>query len=297
MENKHKDTGKKIILAILGIISIATFAISVTKLILIHLDYKKGSDLYEDLNDNFVKHVETETDESNQYESETQEIVIDSNNDVTVKPKVKAPLEVDWEGLRAINEDIVGWIYVEATPEISYPILQGPDDAYYVDYTFDKQIARAGCIFMSYLCNADFTSPQSLVYGHNMNDGSMFSPLYLHRTDGIYDENPYFWVLTPDKNLRYEFISCFEHYRAGEVYKVFYEFDESYEAYLNLLISKNQFLKNPGTATREDRIVTLISCVPQTMNRTLHVGKLIQEEILTSDNEDTINVEEIINVE
>ena len=298
-KEKNNDLKLNIFLAILGIISLSVFIVLVVYLVQLDKDYSTGTNLYEELNEKYVKRVS----DSNEIQkgqiggSIDLDLDIDDLVDQTTgrtknqngtstleKPLVKAPLEIDWEGLKAINPDIIGWIFVEATPIISFPIIYGgsPErDNYYIDYTFDNQPSSAGCIFLSCYCKPDFTSPHSLIYGHNMHNGTMFSLLFDHRADGTFDANPYFWVLTPDKNLRYEFVTSFETNRASDVYKVFDVFDDVYEIYLNQMLSRNQFLhRTVESMTYKDRTCTLVSCVPKTTNRTFMMGKLVQVEIL-----------------
>ena len=63
-----------------------------------------------------------------------------------------APISVDWDKLKEINEDIIGWVYFTGLPQISYPILQAEDNAYYVNRTYDlsSDDSKAGSIFMDY---------------------------------------------------------------------------------------------------------------------------------------------------
>ena len=86
------------------------------------------------------------------------------------------PPQVDWANLKAINEDIIGWIQIEGT-EISYPIVKGIDNSYYLNHTVQKTYNIAGSIFLDYRNERDFSDSKNIIYGHNMKDGSMFHVL------------------------------------------------------------------------------------------------------------------------
>ena len=89
-----------------------------------------------------------------------------------------------------INEDFIGWIVVGNT-RVDYPVVQGDDNKKYINTTFTGENNSSGAIFMDYRLNSNFTSPVTILYGHNMRDGSMFGSLkFLLGMD--FNENPTF---------------------------------------------------------------------------------------------------------
>ncbi|MCL2447302.1 MAG: class B sortase, partial [Oscillospiraceae bacterium] len=96
---------------------------------------------------------------------------------------------IQWDALAAINPGVVGWIVVPNT-DISYPIVQGSDNARYLRYTFNGTRNASGAIFLDYRDQPNF-SGRAKIYGHNMRDGTMFSSLLNWQGD-------YFTVHTPD---------------------------------------------------------------------------------------------------
>ena len=103
---------------------------------------------------------------------------------------------IDFDALRAINPDIVGWIVVPGTT-IDYPVVQGRDNEWYLHRTFRGERNSAGAIFIDYLNAPDFSDGHTLVFGHNMQRGNMFAPL--HGWDG-----DRFRIYTPDGVLEFE---------------------------------------------------------------------------------------------
>lgn len=94
------------------------------------------------------------------------------------QPAQDAPLApaIDHAGLAAINPDYVGWLDIPDTG-ISYLLAQGPNNDKYLYTTFEGQQNPAGAIFVDAGCAGDFTGQHTIIYGHNMKDGTMFGAL------------------------------------------------------------------------------------------------------------------------
>ncbi len=105
---------------------------------------------------------------------------------------------IDFAALKAVNEDIIGWLVVEAL-DISYPIVQSEDNDFYLHRTTEKTYNFAGSIFLDYMNKPDFSDCHSIVYGHNMKNGSMFGTLKQFRDKDVYSKSMYFWICTPEK--------------------------------------------------------------------------------------------------
>lgn len=118
-----------------------------------------------------------------------------------------APLEqvtVDWDALRAVNPDTVGWVYVPNS-RINYPIVQGQDNEHYLTYDFDGDqgwLAEYGSVFLDARNKGDWSDQLSFVYGHHMNDGSMFADIAGFSDRARFDECRTVYLLTPQGNYR-----------------------------------------------------------------------------------------------
>lgn len=128
--------------------------------------------------------------------------------------------EVDFDALLQVNSDVIGWIYLEDT-DISYPLLCGRDNQQYLFQSYEKKYLTAGSIFIDYRCSRDFTDSRTVVYGHNMHNGSMFGKLDKFTKESYMKKHPYVYILLPGgETLKYEVKKTYKAYIEGEVYKL-----------------------------------------------------------------------------
>ena len=187
------------------------------------------------------------------------------------------PLQVNWDELKEINPDIVGWIYVDALPNISYPVLKGEDNDYYLHHTFRREYLFSGSIFEDYLNDPDFSDPNTIVYGHNMKDGSMFNALKQLKNQETYDANPYFWILTPKGNYRYH-IYCAATAAAGsDVYLLYRDQDEEFLKWEEKMQEMSE-VKNQVDFQKTDKTVILSTCTSDSSYRVVVIGKCVSRE-------------------
>lgn len=104
------------------------------------------------------------------------------------------------------NTDVVGWVYVDDTV-IDYPILQGEDNAYYIDRDWQKNYSSAGCIFEDFRGDIEKTE-NTLLYGHNMGNGSMFHAVKNFKEEEWGKSHIYFEVATLEKRYLYRIVAC-----------------------------------------------------------------------------------------
>lgn len=117
--------------------------------------------------------------------------------------RITNTIGIDFEALQAVNPNAIGWIIIEGT-EISYPIVRGSDNDFYLYHLVDGTYNILGSIFMDYRHNADFSSEVTMIYGHNMRDGSMFAPLEQYKNPEYYEQHPTAYILTPTQVFRLE---------------------------------------------------------------------------------------------
>ena len=169
-------------------------------------------------------------------------------------------IAVDFESLRSINPDIVGWIYFE-NEDISYPILYGETDDEYINTTYEGKSARAGSIFLESRNRDDFTDEHTIIYGHNMRNLSMFGRLRNYYMDTAYfNDHKYFQILTPDAAYRYEIIS-YKHVPGNDmIFSVYGSDTVGYADFLEKSIKAGSMVQGDITPTYRDQVVTLSTC-------------------------------------
>ena len=124
-------------------------------------------------------------------------------------PHISALEAMDLEALREVNPDVVGWILIPDT-QINYPLMQGQDNDYYLNRTWDGKSNAIGSIFLEHLNLPDLTDPNTIVYGHNMNDGSMFAEIKQYRDQEYAQQHPYVYILNDAGAFRYEIFAAYE---------------------------------------------------------------------------------------
>ena len=112
---------------------------------------------------------------------------------------------IDWEYLKSINKDIIAWIEIENT-KIDYPILKDKD-VYYLKHTFDKKYNSNGSIFTTN--SYPFEDKETIVYGHNMKNGSMFSDLGKYLNKDFLTSHFNFKIYTPTCNYEARIFSVY----------------------------------------------------------------------------------------
>ena len=238
-------------------------------------DYQDDQKLYGDLREAVLQ----TTDESEQPEPSTEIAVLESDtkrNQIKMK-KEEQPFDVDWVALKEVNEDIIGWVYFTGLSQISYPILQADNNEYYVHRTYDlsSDTSKAGCIFMDYRMADDFSSPYSIIYGHNVRDGSMLSDLAQLKDQTLYDEEPYFWILTSKGNYRYQIFSIFQCHRSADVFQRSFDcWGEDFSKWQSELKLRNS-MQGDVKLKEYGHVVVFSTCVPNSFDRTIVCGTYI----------------------
>jgi sortase B len=165
---------------------------------------------------------------------------------------------VDFEALRSVNSDVVGWICIEGT-NINYPVVQGTDNSFYLNRMFNGSDNRAGSIFMDYRNEKDLSGRNTVLYGHHMQNGTMFSQITKYKDQTFYDRHPTGFFLTPEGNYQIEFVAGYVTDLNSEAWKLEFASDEEFSLWLADAIAQSTFTGaiEPGV---QDRVVTLSTC-------------------------------------
>ena len=167
--------------------------------------YHEASAGYQKLKKFIIEKLEVEKEDGRQPENQNE-------------PEENLP-EVDFDGLRVINKNIVAWIRIPGIG-VDYPVVQGKDNEHYLHYTFDGKANKAGSIFLDYRNRADFTNSKVILYGHNMKDGSMFSNLKKYQDEEFRKEQGKILLYLPDRVLECEIAECRQVSVKDSVYEI-----------------------------------------------------------------------------
>ncbi len=234
-------------------VCILIFAGSLTKLIMIFHEYNSASKEYQGIEDDYILGADDVTGDA--VSGEGVEVEETNKNGFVFKP-----LNVDFESLKKTNKDVVGWIQFE-TFNLSYPIVKDSGDNYYLNHTFKKQKNKSGAIFIG-PTNKTLQDTNTIIFGHNMKDGSMFGLLGRYKNKSYFPDNQYFRIYTPDGGTqRYQIFSVYKAAVNGSAYTVWsYPGGSEYEKWIKEL-KKNSMYDTGVSVSGDDTIVTLSTCV------------------------------------
>lgn len=203
---------------------------------------------------------------------------------------VPVDIPVSFEEAWKINKDIYAWIRIyDQTSEapkylMNYPILQSVEpaaDNYYLDHTVNHKAGLPGSIYTRRVNSKDFTDRITVIYGHNMGNGTMFGLLNRYVAKKYADTNDEIKIFTPEHILTYKIF-------AGVTYDnrmITSKFNTQTETGLELFLNSLKSVRNWRTywrdgveVTKEDRIIVLSTCNGNSDQRFLLCAVLVDEQ-------------------
>lgn len=195
---------------------------------------------------------------------------------------------IDFKAIQADYPDVCAWIQIPGIEQIDYPIYQSAaevDDNFYLDHNKDGKSDRYGEIYIQKLNSKTFDDPNTLIYGHNIKNGSMFGKLY----DGsgkqfckkeFFDQHRKIFIYTPGHILEYEIISAFVYDDRHILNSFNFNVESERQKFFDECVNPSTFTKQVlegATLDTNDKIITLSTCVGNDAQRYLVVGKLISD--------------------
>lgn len=229
-------------------------------IIKIQTTYKKGTDTYKKIN----KYTTVQSTES-------------SVEDETESEEEKPYPNVDFAGLKEVNNEVNGWIYVSDT-KINYPIMHTSDNEYYLTHMVDRSENPAGAIFLDTRNEADYSDIHSIVYGHHMKDGSMFAGLKGYKKQDFFDSHKDGYLITTEGVYRIDFFAGHVATVDEDAWRLDFDDSADFDKWIKYLKDTSAFISDI-TPQYGDKVFTLSTCSYEFDNaRFVLTGKLTKIE-------------------
>ena len=245
MEGKRKKW-KKMLMAVSAVMLAAGLAGIIQK----NLDYQKGADDYSEA-EQIAEAAEWKTPGIR--ESKEKETVEKESD-----PYIQSLAQLNIEALKEINDEVIGWIMIPDS-EVSYPLIQGADNSYYLERTWKKEKSAVGSIFLECQVSKDLSDFNTIIYGHKMRNGSMFGSLEQYKEETYWREHPRVYIVSGQEVHRYEIYAVYEAGVRDLTYHLKIEDPEKKEEFIRF--GKEHSVIDTGIEpTARDRIITLSTC-------------------------------------
>ena len=214
-----KRSSKKIIRMVLMLSMLLVFSVSAGVVAFVKHQYRVSDALYEATSSRYTQ-LTAPVNQAPAPIEDTPHILAE-----------QAPIQVDFDALLALNPDIEGWIYCPDTV-INYPVLHGETNDTYLHHAYDHSYNYAGSIFSDSNNTPHFTDPSTIIYGHHMNDNSMFATLDLWQHQEYFEDHPVMWLLTPTQDYKVTLFSSYNTSAYSDAYLIFHDYGPDFDQYL-----------------------------------------------------------------
>lgn len=220
-------------------------------------DYWQQTNAVERLNDTLVEQAVAPAPQPTEEKTNIPTLPQTEQETVQASPQETAPITVDFDVLQQENEDIIAWLYCPDT-QINYPVVQGEDNEYYLRRLIDGTWNAAGSLFADYRNAGDFSDLHTVIYGHNMQNSSMFGTLPEYCSQAYYDAHPVMYLLTPEQNYKIALVAGYVTSPDAAIYG-FEKTAEERDRLLSEALASSAF-QTDVTVAEQDRLVTLSTC-------------------------------------
>lgn len=173
-------------------------------------------------------------------------------------PEEEVLPRVDLDALRSVNGDVIGWIEIPDTG-LAYPLMQGEDNDYYLNRSWNGRRLAAGSIFMECQCAADFTDFNTIIYGHRMTYDAMFAYLKYYKDLSYWQAHPLVYIVEQGGVRCYEIFAAYEASVKSCVYWLKVTEDEHKQAVIDFAL-EHSVIDTGVRPQTTDRILTLSTC-------------------------------------
>jgi len=261
LNKKEQKKDGKVIYKILLCFFLVVFGISTGIYIGTHFNKNKAENKYNDMQNEV---------------NNTGEDAEEKETEATKEPEYPEK-NLSFSQLRVENEDIYAWIYVPGT-QVDYPVLQhSTNDMFYLMHNLDKSYGYPGCIYTEMKNAKDFSDKNTVLYGHNMEDGSMFRTLHRYEDRTFFDENYELYVYTENCVYIYEIFAAYNYSNVHLLNGIDISSDEGFTNYLNDIkgtAGQTGYVRSNVELDVNDKIITLSTCQGNSDMRYLVQGVL-----------------------
>lgn len=272
MNNKIKLKWKNIILILIFLILFITLNISIYNIIKCKLDSNKTNEEINTIQEN-TNIEEVQDNKGTEIIKQAKKIPKENPYWDYIKMNM---IDVNFDNLKKINSDVVGWIKVNGT-NINYPFVQSKDNKYYLTHSFSKSYNNAGLVFLDYR-NNNINNRNTIIYAHGRTDKTMFGTLRKVLNNGwINNTNNYvIKIFTEKENSLWQIFSIYHIPTTNDYLQTEFKDEREYQRFLNIL--KNRSNHNFNTSiTSNDTILTLSTCYNDSEKMVVH-AKLIKKQ-------------------
>lgn len=178
-----------------------------------------------------------------------------------IEPDLRLENTVDFAALWEENEDVYAWITIPGTL-VDYPVLQHPTDyEYYLTHTIDHVEGLPGSVYSESLHPKDFSAANTILYGHNMKNDSMFGSLHYYENLAFFDGHPYVYVHLPDRTLVYRNFAAVKFQSVYLPEYLDFEKEDDFQAYVEELKTSPGYIDPDMEPSFGNRLLTLHTCI------------------------------------
>ncbi len=236
-------------------------------------EYQASRDVYNDAASQFTKPADSGNRDTNPQEGDNPASWQTGDDSQGIAPE-EAPITVDFHALTSVSDNVIGWIYCEDTV-INYPVLYGVDNEYYLERDYRGSYDPSGSIFSDAANIKGFVDSNVILYGHHMQDMSMFATLKYWLDQEYYEKHPVMWLLTPEQNYRLELFAAYPTSAISDTYSIFRAPGPELERYLQAAMN-NSAIQTPVELDPYAKYVVLSTCAYRDeIARTVLHGKLV----------------------
>ena len=254
-KSKKEKNLKNLKITLVEILFVLLLIYAVIQFFDIYQDYQCAVKEYNNLSDQVItlKVIDSIQEKSEEKLTEEVENILDLPYDYKVPS-----FSMNLERMKVRNPDTVGWIILPDS-KLNYPIVKSKDNTEYLTTTFEGKKSNSGAIFMEMLCEEDFSSKNTIIYGHNMKNGSMFRALN-NMTDKEFFWRHHIFCLNLGNGFEnYEVISCYETVETDtRSWRISFEDDADYENWLKDIANRCDY--ECTNYDRNKNTITLSTC-------------------------------------